>query len=713
MFEFSCEFRIPAVSGRVDGFMVSDGDQQRIAVHWIEPYMIREAPSFVRYCDLIFTPEAIHYWTVSTNSHRTIHFGDGVGCPEQARPKGTESIIQRTLAIVERLAVQDMNAPSPLEVVQFFLRSRGLSEYAHASALFEVDESESDPAESDTHRLNMSPSGTRYSKETRPDGTLIWCADRAASNQSIATITIKPLMGVSGGEGPFVFDPASLGRWALISEPYRTYWTFDQAYCALAESADSRAASRALCDKIESYINTGTMPGEVLQALRRLRFKTSLMTDDNDRVWLSAQDMVAGLCRNRGELGFQHLFELGSMSGDIQKRYHQGMKENLRPLVSTMVDSIGDAMPDHLDRIAATIARNGWFVFGDLLVQEVRDRRLVDQRALDSFSTRLDASRLARESVSVDPREMSESVKHYLSIAEGAPPEGPIEANDIRGVLNRGLTGLFAENDAARHELVENVVRSLSLIAGEGPFNGDGERLVASVHRFSRHYLIGNRPIESIDSVLATFLALSFYDVSTPSDHEALLSQFRQNSDSLQYRVNAMLTTRALNSLVTPEDVRRTFQLYERIVQRYIEDPFWPIYKFPLTRSEESRLAGKLRLSLIELEPFLDGMSLKIKYGGISEDLKTAIIEEISRTAQSVLPYSAFLRIPPRMGISCQYYCGYGFSIGMQGSLYLTDDHPRELFRQMRYFHLGHRFQSIAEHKQELTQATRIEEFNQ
>ena len=71
--------------------------------------------------------------------------------------------------------------------------------------------------------------------------------------------------------------------------------------------------------------------------------------------------------------------------------------------------------------------------------------------------------------------------------------------------------------------------------------------------------------VEPIDTVLATFLALSFCDTSTPQDHDVLFSQFHSLCLDLQSEVNGMLGKRGLASLVAPEDVNDVFHLYERL----------------------------------------------------------------------------------------------------------------------------------------------------
>ncbi len=202
---------------------------------------------------------------------------------------------------------------------------------------------------------------------------------------------------------------------------------------------------------------------------------------------------------------------------------------------------------------------------------------------------------------------------------------------------------------------------------------------------------------------MATFLGLSFCNTSTGQDHERLFSQLQSCSRTLESQVNAMLAARGLGALVTPEDVERRFQAYERRFQQYLDDPLWPPFKFPWTRDEEVRLDGALRLQLTQLETVFDAMSLQVKYGGASDDLEGNTLRAVSRAARQLLWQAALLRAPPYPGIVCRYVGGSGFSIVIRSPLYQEGHRPRERFRAMKYFHLGRRLQSVVEQERELT----------
>ena len=122
-----------------------------------------------------------------------------------------------------------------------------------------------------------------------------------------------------------------------------------------------------------------------------------------------------------------------------------------------------------------------------------------------------------------------------------------------------------------------------------------------------------------------------------------------------------------------------------------------------LDANEETRLNAKIKQGLELLGPQLDEITLKVKYGGASKELKDRILVEISEAAQRLLPEAASLRLPPYPGVSCEYRGGYGFAVGIKGTLYQEGSRPKERFRAMKYFHLGHRLEDVVIRERELT----------
>jgi hypothetical protein len=715
VFEFRCQFWMPIASGRVDGLIASDGRRQRIAIYWMEPAMFREAPSFLRCCDLILDRDVVHYWVQGMPQPGMFHLSNAGKDPLLPASKSPELILRSSLAIASQIRCPRGEADTSLGVAAFFEGSRGQTEYK-----YEVLPSEAGPrpssnvAVSGAQLLNTLPFGRQYSKETRDDGSVAWRVQKASNGPPIVTVTIRRVceLGSDGSRG--TFDEQTLGQRTLIREAYRAYWSFDLALAEMSASSDVRTSGRDLYGKLNSFLDQNNVPPEVGRALDRLRFQAALMTADSNCVWESAQAAVTGLCADEMVPKQRCVMDLGGMSGRIQKQYPERMEEQLRPLVAHVVRHAGQDASTGVSRLMVDILSNGWFTYGELLLAEMRRAGLMEACDVDSWRAKLQASRSAKRVPAPDSADAPASVRQYLSQLDAAPPQGTMDLNDVRRILNEGLAKRFTpEQSEAKREIVESAIRSVRLIAGEGPFCGDPEKLIPALDRFSANCLPANNAGGSFESVLATFLALSFCDTSTPQDHERLFSQLQSCSRALQSQVNARLAARGLASLVTPEEVERRFQVYERHFQQYVDDPLWAPFKFPWTRDEENRLDARLRLRLAQLEPVFEETALKVKYGGASEELKVKAIRAISVAAQQLLAQAAFLRMPLYPGVRCQYLGGHGFSVMIKGPLYQQGERPKEKFRAMKYFHLGHRLESIVEHERELISRARKQEVSQ
>jgi hypothetical protein len=283
------------------------------------------------------------------------------------------------------------------------------------------------------------------------------------------------------------------------------------------------------------------------------------------------------------------------------------------------------------------------------------------------------------------------------------PPAGILTMDDVREIMKEGLDRPCKDaNIERKDEIVEDTVDLIRMTVGEGPFRGDKGKLISSIRRFSRHYLVVFKYQEPIDAVLATFLALSFCDNSTAEDHDVLFSQIDKLCTEFQSLTNSMLVERELQKVVTLIDVERLFTKYKQKFRSYIDDPLWPSFKFPLTDNEKARLRNKLKQRFDRLEPVLDDVSLKIKYGGISDELKDKTKYEIARAILQFLPQAAFLRNPPYPGVSCRHKGGYGFAAVIKGPFYIKGERPKEKFKAMKYFHMGHRLEDIVIREREL-----------
>jgi hypothetical protein len=712
--EFAGQFY--TVLGRVflDGLMVSDGSRSRIAVYWVEPAPLRDNSSLLRYSDFLFVPEGTHVWIYGVPQAKSLFFSAEEHAPFLPRENSVESAVRSALAILTCVESQAKDS-TPLALARFFQNSRRRGGYTYEVLADSADANEAahDPG-LDARALNKLPYGRKYAKETKSDGTTVWRATRALNGAPVVAVTVRPMTSLRDCCCCRTFDPDTLGAWALIPSAYRAYWSFDRAFWEASASPDKRSSACELYDRTESYPDDINTPSRLCRAWDRLRVKTAMMTEDINRIMRSVQAAVAGFCHDESMPKVGGFLELAEISGQIEERYPAQAEQLLRPLVCQMVGHMGRDAMDILNTLVPPIEANRWFLYGKLLLEEVRRQGVADGSTLDTVAAGLDAARLAGEREPPDPCEASASVRQYLAHLDGDPPTGTVDLNDLRRIMEKGLTKAY-ENGAseARDQVVEDTLRSIRLVVGEGPFRADPPRLLESVDRFVTLSRAINRPEQPVNTVLATFLALSFCDISTVEDHNLLLAQFRRCSADLQSQVNRVLRERGLCSLVSPQDVASAFDISERTLQGYIQDPLCPAFKFPWTRSEETRLANKVKLRLLWSETSLREISLRVKYGGNSAELKRAAIREISFVARGPLLEGAFLRQPSYPGVSCCYRDGYGLTALLPSPLYEEGDRPREKFQAMKYFHLGHRLEDVVERERELARSTGKRESNQ
>lgn len=705
VFRFTSESDTHMAPARLEGLMVSDGTRQRIAVYWMEPYVVRESSLFVCYADILFTPQAVHYWVSGEQEARTCSLTADPNGSLLPRNSSSESVVGSALRLLGHMrGATDLSSMS-LEVGKFFQASYGRPAFEYKLSSDTADSAGRWPLNTaDVQILNDLPFGREYAKERRSDRTTTWSIRRALTGQPLMALTVERVGDIDAESSAGMFDPATLGQWELIAEAYHVYWSFDRLSSELRESPDENAA-RKLYDEIGLYLDNNEMPAQVRRGIDRLRFKAALETGEVDCVWAAAQAAVAGLCADASVDPYQCLLELGSMSGRIDRQYPEKADERLRPLVAQTVRRVGPGIQHDLDRLMAAIERNRWFTYGGLVVDEILCQSLLDDDVLNPLKARLQASHLAGERQPFDPCEAIPSVSRYLAQIDADPLPGPIDMNGVRDILMNGLAKQYTEDRLeAKRATVENVIHLLRLIVGEGPFRGDPNRLTESIERFSHLYLsVDGRP-EPINTVLATFLALSFCDISTSQDHDMLCSQFDEVSATLRSELWAMLKERGLTALVDADEVREAFGAYERIFRMHVDDPLCPQLKFPFTVGEKNRLLNVLRVRLTGLRSLLDTLSLQVRYGGPDADLKERVMREIYSAAEELLPRAVFMRNPSYRGISCRYRGGYGFVTVIE-PLYREGDRPREKFKAMKYFHLGHRLEEVVTRERELARS--------
>ena len=659
---------------------------------------LREGTHFLRYADFLFSSDVVQYRIDGVPAMQSFTLSGGA--PEVLLPNdaSASTAVHCALAIMARMRDSQGQAGQPLEVGRFFAGAQGRAD--HTLEVLPDEGGSPTSGASDVDLLNGLPYGRHYSKAIHADGSVVWRAGRAMDGRPLFGVTVRPLPDTSEQARQETFDPNTLGRWSLVPEPYHFYWSFIRRYESLDEAKAGRAETLALCDEMDAYLDM-TSPVEVRRALDRLRLRAGLRTADPSRIQRAAQATLEGLRCDETVSSYIVLRELAGIASDIEKQYPDEAETWLRPLVAQAIGRTQEDVSPHLRRLVSPIVNNKWYAYGRLVLDEAKRQGRAPRDTIDTLAEKLDISEKAVTVIPPDPNEALSSVRRYLAQLDANPEQGTIDMNTVRRILDEGLGAQFTDaNDPAKCALVEGVIRSIRLCVGEGPFRGDRDALVEAVKRFSEIYL-GVRKIGTpVEPILATFLALSFCDISTPEDHDLLRAQYHGLASDLESQVNALLARYELTALVGPNDVARTFAEQEAIFRSYVDDPLWPTFRFPWTENERTRLAAKLKLRLEKIEPVLDEMSDKVRYGGVDDRLKHRTVQEIAWVFQHLMVEAAFQRRPAYPGISTQYRGRHGFTAVIAGPFY--EERPKEKFRAMKYFHLGHRLEEVVRAERDL-----------
>jgi hypothetical protein len=513
--------------------------------------------------------------------------------------------------------------------------------------------------------------------------------NKALVDQALIHVVVSPPESIDNMSCQAVFDPNTLGSWRLIPEPYRVYWAFKKSCGELADKTDSCSDKQGLYNKIDSYIHQTDLPVHVGRAMNRLRLKAALLTSEQNRIARSVQADIVGLCNNQFVSKYHCLLELARCNKEIQRHSAELADKLLPSLVEQVVRHVGQEAIGNLEKLTPTLNRNNWLPYGERLLKEIESQDLADKERIAQLADTFTSMRLVRQSNSPDPVEASGTVKKYLELLDAVPAQGTIYMTTLRSILDEGLRDCYSPSESqAKHQHEEHIIQLICQMVGKGPFQGDQVKLIDSIKQFAGAYKKVFNTVESMDTTLAVFLALSFCNISTQEDHERLLSQYHTRSSHLESQVDTMLAARQLDGFISPQEVRTRFGSYEEMFASYVHDPLWPTLKYPLTNHEETLITNKLKIRFGQLSALLDDIGIRVKYGAQSDELKRKTMAELSFAIEEIMISTAFLRIPEYPGIGAGYQGQHGLSVAIEGRVF-NAERPRDFFKAMKYFHVG------------------------
>lgn len=681
------------------GLLVADhSGRSRITIYWLQPPLICEKTDNLAYSDMIFQNDIVSCWLHkdidgkhSFNFHLA-EMDDRFRLPGQ---NDLMAILQSVFGTLREVRRDRLSADEPWEMARFFqgCSNRSESEHRVLSKQTELPGNKQAAASDDSAIMNTLPFGRIYRKKILADNSYVWQIREASANRDVVTVTIRPLSDSRRRDMRSAFDPDTLGRWSAVPEPYRRYWAFLSRYTELGDRPDGPSQARKLYSEINSYLGDH-LPEDARSALNELRFKIALMTALPDAISQSTREYVSALCERDEASTGETIVELGSVAAKVRKQWSdKDTRDLVYPLLKGLIRPSIFANLSFLESMVSQVKGRGWYWYGQLLIDILQEQNCVDANILDNYLKDLGIWRLSKDITEADPNTLTPSMREFLTYLDSPPPEGQLTFEDLRHVLDEGLAGFGEQPNDEKKELIEKVLASIRMIAGDGPFQGDKDRLSKSLIEFERLQRSARVSLESMHALLTTFVALSFYDTSTEADHETLISQLHHASEILGREISEILERHQLSSLVSQQDVRKIFARPPEDIRRYVDDPLWPMFKYPMTENEQTRLINEIRTCLKRVERHAESVAQKLPDSADSQLVRRRLMRDVANIAGQI-PYQAVcIRRPRYPGLSCEQSSTVGLHLDMKGHFYDSPDKAREVFQTMKYFYLGHRIE--------------------
>ena len=679
------------------GLLASDpGGRIRITIYWLQPPLICEKTDNLAYSDMIFQKDAVSCWLHKEIDGKRLFKFDLGGTDEQFRlPRQDEliAILKSVFGGLRAVRCDGSNSAEPWEMARFFQSGRNRNQFEHRapSKADERTEQVQEGALDDSTIMNALPFGRVYRKKISTDNSYAWQIRKESANRDLVTLTIRPLSNSTRRDMRSAFDPNTLGTWSAVPEPYRRYWAFLRLHDELGDPPDDPSQAGKLYVEVNSYLGEH-LPEDIRPVFGKLRFKIALMTGMPDAISHSAREYVAALCEHDERSITWKIVELGRVAASIRKRWSDEQTRDLvYPLLEGLIEPSIFANASFLQSMISDVKHQGWYWYDRLIIDILREKNCVATNVLDDCLMDLEMWRLSRHVTQADPNTLRPSMREFLTRLDGPPCEGRLTLEDLHHALGEGLVaGFRGQPDDKKREFIERVVASIRMIAGDGPFQADKDRLTESLIEFERVQCSERISYDSMHNLLTTFVALSFYDTSTQADHEELTSQLNTVCETLTGEICQILERHQLLSLVSREDIEKIFARPQKDIRRYVDDPLWPMFKYPLTENEQTRLINKIRNRLERVEHDAR-MAQRLSDGADSQLVRRRLMRDVVGITREIPYQAACIRQPRYPGVSCGTNGAVGLHVGMKGRFYDSPEKARVIFEKMKYFYLGHR----------------------
>ncbi len=683
------------------GVLATDGTMCRIAFYWLHPASECEIMDKLALSDFLLTHSHVYCcW------HGSGHRGHVV-LPSSLAPKhkwylhgnsGLESLIETVFSIVG----QDALGPSPREVhqdmIEFFGQAKDRGQYSHIVAAPPVPESATLQSRhwDGFDVLNHLPFGRLYRKDADDDsGTALWSMSKATVPRKLVDVYVVPRRWSDASEYSNLFDPNTLDQWLAVPAVYRKYWSFHERAMNIRRSDATAMDARELHADILSCLH-GSVPSDVALALRKLCFRISLVTDSNEVIASAARTYFNDYVSGSQEPVDRIVVELGRIAKHLQERWSDDetrvfILAMLKPLISPNVFADPGFMKD---AIIDPICVHGWLWYAQLVLDAVDDIGCLDPGVVTGLRQQTTAYRQSKTVTDSCPVTLSPSAKRLLLHHGDLPPQGSLSFDELaRLITDTLLKSSPPDTTAASERTAFGVRERIRGFVGNGPFMGDPARLGPAMSAFVRRYRSLGISEDQTSNMLATLLALSFYDTSEEQDHRLLASQLIEISGTLHEQVRNILGAHGCREAITEPWLAETFEEGTATLCELIGDPLWPMFKFPLSQQEFVTMESQLKNELQRIASAAELVSSETRTGEHPPSLHILNSRILLLTQR--IPAGLMRLRSPRGRITLSGSTQRLPVMTMSGHANEPLAATPRTITQMKYFYLGHRTHAL------------------
>ncbi len=355
------------------------------------------------------------------------------------------------------------------------------------------------------------------------------------------------------------------------------------------------------------------------------------------------------------------------------------------------------ANPYLLREILTPLNQRYWLGIRNCLIEMSLEGKFVPKEVLIEIADELDNIRLCRHiDETAEVVEYPETFGNLVRSLNNPPPTGMVAVGDLEHVILKAFeTNVSKVSSDERRKQVDRTMSIIQLIGGNGPFRCDLPLLESSIHEWVAKSSGKTLSSKSFPEILATLITLSFYDYSSEDDHQLLLNQIRIVEERMVDDIMSILEKYEMGNLVSDEQFGRMLDRVMGWSVDYIENPLWPMFKYPLSENEEERLYCTLRTFEIKLQSECKKRQIYLQ-AGINEDQvpKERIFMAIRGVIDRMLPSLFQQRLVSDYPLGCMARGGE-MNIIFQRSFYSDEEAGKEFFNQMLYMFLGHRTDTV------------------